>query len=1052
MLAAACSVLSQTRPEWDDPAVMQVNRERMHASFMIFPSDALARAGVRDQSPWFQSLNGNWKFYWSRNPASRPAEFQRVGFDDARWPTLPVPSNWQLHGYGIPIYTNIIYPWPQDPAGPPVVPKEENEVGSYRTHFTVPAAWSGRRILLHFAGVDSAFYVWINGEKVGYSEDSRLPAEFNITHHVKPGPNVLAVEVYRYSDGAFLEDQDMFRMSGIFRDVYLWSTDERHIRDFEVKADLDARYQDATLQVRAEIANAGAARAALTVALELLDASGKPAVPARSEKSDVGAGSEGTVTFQLPIARPRKWSSETPHLYQLLLTLRDASGTAIEVIPCKVGFRKVEIRDGIFLVNGQAVRFKGVNRHEHNPDAGHTVDRGTMIRDIELMKQFNVNAVRTSHYPNAPEWYELCDLYGLYVWDEGNIESHHYGNDPKNRLMNDPAWAEAHLERVRRMVERDKNHPSIVVWSLGNESGDGPTAAAIHQWVRQRDPSRPFHYEGSTSNGGSSSDINSYMYPHVSRLRDLAKRQPRMPLILCEYAHSMGNSQGNLKEYWDVFYAEPNIQGAFVWDWVDQGIRQPVPAEYRSTSGQKTFLAHGGWWEDRNGIRNDNNFCQNGLVNADRNPYPGLWALKYVYRYIHASAVDAAAGRIRVKSWFDFVDAKDVVRGRWELSANGKAIASGELPELDIAPRMEKEFAIALPPIKPEPGVEYWLNLSFVTVNDSIWARRGHEAGWEQFPIPVSTGAPRVDTSATPNLQFTDWFDQAHFTGPDFAVAFDKTRGVLHNYTYKGTLLMERGPLPDFWRAMTDNDRGAWKSVMGRAPKDPGLYIPVWRTAAAAWKIAEVTVQRSDAKSAVVTVRAELPAVGGRYTLKYQIHGSGDIVVEASYEPGSAKTAMMPRFGTELVLAPGLDRVTWYGRGPSDTYADRKFERIGRYQSTVADLWTDYSRPQENGNKADVRWVALANDVGRGLVAVGLPELGFAARHVTKADMEAAEYTMMMPRRAEIYLNLDGELMGVGGTDSWSPNAWPLEQYRIPSDQPHQFRYRLEPFDGGLNR
>ncbi|NWG12061.1 MAG: DUF4981 domain-containing protein [Acidobacteria bacterium] len=1054
IVAAACicltssNALCRPHPAWDDPAVLEINREKPHATMMTYPSAALARQGTRERSPWFLSLNGRWKFHWSKDPAGRPADFHRPDFADTQWRTLPVPSNWQMHGYGIPIYTNILYPWPQDPMGPPVVPRENNEVGSYRTVFTLPTEWAGRQTFLHFDGVDSAFYVWVNGKEVGYSEDSRTPAEFNITRHLKPGANLLAVEVYRYSDGAFLEDQDMFRLSGIYRDVYLWSRADLRIRDFETVAGLDSRLEEGNLRVKAAVANLGRTAAASTVTVELFDAAGKPVFPARREKLEVAAGGEATLDVEIPAGMPFKWSAETPYLYQLLLTLRNAAGAVVEIIPSHVGFRKVEIRDGVLLVNGRAIRFKGVNRHEHHPDTGHYVDRKTMLRDIELMKQFNINAVRTSHYPNAPEWYELCDRFGIYVWDEGNIESHHYGNHPKNRLMNDPAWRAAHLERVQRMVERDKNHPCVVVWSLGNESGDGPNAAAVYQWVRQRDPTRPFHYEGSTSNGGTNSDINSFMYPHVRSLRELAARRPGMPLILCEYAHSMGNSQGNLKEYWDVFYAEPNIQGAFVWDWVDQGIRQPVPAGYLAPSGPKTFLAYGGWWEDRNGVRNDGNFCQNGLVNADRKPYPGLWALKYVYRSLHASAVDPAAGRIKVKSWFDFVNAKDVAEGRWEVRADGRAIASGSLPELDLAPRQEKEFFVAVPAIRPAPGVEYWLNLSFLTKSATPWAAKGHEISWEQFPLPLAAPAARADMSAIPDLGFSDWPDQTHLTGPDFAVAFDKRLGVLHDYTFRGSLLLGRGPLPDFWRAMTDNDRGAWKSLMRRAVSDPAADIAVWRTAASAWKITGVEAVRLDAKSARITVKADLPAVAGRYTMSCTIYGSGDIVVDAAYEPGNAKLAMMPRFGTELVVAPGFENLSWYGRGPADTYSDRNYERVGEYSTTVAASWIDYSRPQENGNKVDVRRLTLTDDKGRGLLAVGMPHLSASARHVTKADMEAPGYSMMLPRRAEIYLNLDAGQMGVGGTDSWSPNAYPLEAYRIPGNQVHRCRYRLSPVDG----
>ncbi|HWB97010.1 MAG TPA: glycoside hydrolase family 2 TIM barrel-domain containing protein, partial [Bryobacteraceae bacterium] len=616
------------RPEWDNPAIVHVGTERPHATMMVYPTVEMARAANPAASPWRLSLNGTWKFHGSVRPDQRPLDFYRPEFSDASWRDMPVPAAWQMHGFDIPIYTNIIYPWPQDPKAAPNVPYDFNPVGSYRTRFTVPSDWADRKVYLHFAGVDSCFYVWVNGVKLGYHEDSRTPAEFDITPHLKPGENLLAVEVYRFGDGAFLEDQDMWRMSGIYRDVFLWSTPQTHVRDFEVHTDLDRAYRDATLTVDAEVLNPGDAKLSGT----LRDASGAVA----AELAPVNAA--GKVTLRVSLANPRKWTAETPNLYQLVLSLRAGSGALLEAIPVNVGFRKVEIRGGRFLVNGQPVLIKGVNRHEHDEITAKYVPVESMIRDIRLMKQFNVNAVRTSHYPNDPAWYDLADRYGLYVLDEANLECHHYGNDPRNRLTNDPDWAPAYLDRQQSMVERDKNHPSVVIWSLGNESGDGPNASAVYQWVKKRDPSRPFHSEGSTSHGGANADINSFMYPTPESVKRHAAERPEMPLILCEYSHAMGNSSGGLKEYWDIFYSGTNAQGAFVWDWVDQGIQLDVPEEYRGNTSHAKFYAYGGWWEDKAGIRNDNDFNNNGLVSASRTPHPGLFAIKYVYRNLHTSA------------------------------------------------------------------------------------------------------------------------------------------------------------------------------------------------------------------------------------------------------------------------------------------------------------------------------------------------------------------------------------------------------------------------------
>ena len=1024
------------RPEWDNPSIVKVGVEKPHATMMVYPTADMARAAQPSQSPWYQSLNGTWKFQGSLRPADRPLDFYRPAFKDGAWRTIPVPSSWQMHGFDIPIYTNIIYPWPQDPKAAPNVPKDFNPVGSYRRTFTVPPLWKGRKVYLHFEGVDSAFYAWVNGIKLGYSEDSRTPAEFDITPHLKAGQNLLAVEVYRFGDGAFLEDQDMWRMSGIYRDVFLWSTAERHVRDFEVKTELDGEYQNAELKVAAQVTNP----ANCTLEAELFDAAGSSV-----GKASAPCAADTPLSMKVPDAK--KWSAESPYLYQVLLTLTDSAGKVIEVIPQNVGFRKVEIKGGRFLVNGRPILVKGVNRHEHSAINAKTVDRGSMIKDIELMKQFNINAVRTSHYPNHTDWYDLCDWYGLYVLDEANIETHHYGNDPNNRLMNSPEWTPAFMDRVQRMVERDKNHPSVIIWSMGNEAGEGLNAKLTYEWTKQRDPSRPFHYEGSTSQGGSNADINSFMYPSPERVKQLAAKRPDMPLILCEYSHAMGNSSGGLKEYWDIFYSGTNAQGAFVWDWVDQGIRLPVPGEYKENTSAQYFYAYGGWWEDKTGVRNDNNFNNNGLVSANRTPHPGLWAIKYVYRYLHASPVDLETGRIKVKNWWQFTNAKDLAEGMWTLKDRGVTVASGKLPELDLAPGEEKEFALPLPKVEAAAGSEMWLNLSFTLKADTLYAKRGFEIAWEQFKLR-ETELPAADFTRAPSITVSEEGNTAEIKGETFSLRVDKKEGVITSYTYKGTTLLERGPRPDFWRATTDNDTGAWKSMRGFAEKDPARNIRLWRDAGSLWEVKSVEVAKLDDGSAKITVKAGLPEIGASVAMNLTVYGTGDVIVESGYEPGAEKRAMMPRLGNELVVAPGLENLTWYGRGPIETYIDRQFERIGVYRSTVGKEWVEYMRPQENGNKTDVRWIALTNAQGVGLLAVGAPTLSVAARHFTKDDMERAGYTFQMQTHPETFLNLDWKQMGVGGIDSWSPNALPMPPYRIPSDQSYSYRYRLSPVEG----
>jgi beta-galactosidase len=1036
---ATLTAQAPSRPEWDDPSVLHVNTEKPHATMMIYPS---AQAAASGESPWKQSLNGTWKFAWSPRPDARPAAFFRDDFDDRGWNDIVVPASVETQGFGTPIYVNIGYAFPYE-RNNPRPPRDNNPVASYRRTFTVPDAWSGRRVLLHFAGVDSAFYVWVNGQKIGYSEDSRTPAEFDVTRSLRAGANSLAVEVYRFSDGSFLEDQDMWRLSGIFRDVYLWSPAAQHVRDFEIRPSLDAAYRDATLAVRAWISNAAAA-APGDLTVDLLDAGG--AVVASQTRPYRGATGETVIDLSLPVRAPRKWSAETPDLYRALITLKDRARQTIEVIPAPVGFRSIQIRNGRYLVNGQPVLIKGVNRHEHDPATGHYVTRELMIRDIELMKQYNVNAVRTSHYPNAPEWYALAAQYGLYVMDEANIECHGFGTNPQNRLTNDPAWTSAYVDRVGRMYERDKNEPAVVFWSLGNECGDGTNFTAAYQWLKRRDAVAPVHYEGASSHGGGNSDINSFMYPPPADVVRHAAEKPQLPVILCEYTHAMGNSNGGLKEYWDIFYSGSNAQGAFVWDWVDQGIRQPVPG------GSGTFLAYGGWWEDRRAIRNDNNFNNNGLVSAVRVPHPGLSAIKYVYRYLHAEPVDLAKGTIRVKNWHDFINAKDEAVGVWEIvSDDGTIAAHGDLPELDIAPRGEKTLTLPLPAALPEMDSyrhrkqEYWLNVRFLLRQDTAWAKKGHELAWEQWDLPYRRSRITVsDSAADRPLTMADGGNVIRFASDRVAVVFDRLQGTISSYSYDNVKLLDRGPVPDFWRAMTDNDLGAWKAVVGAARRDPKQDITVWRHAGPAWSVKSVIATLNNGAGRVV-VDADLPLVGAKYQVTYTIDALGGIEVDAAYTPGSAPLAMMPRFGTQLIVSPGFEHIAWLGRGPAETYVDRQFERIGTWRSTVREQWVDYSRPQENGNKTDVRWVSLTNDAGVGLLAIADPTLSVGAMHATHDDLEKAGYSFQLPSRAETYLNLDLKQMGVGGIDSWSRNAWPMEPYRIAPDQPLRFRYRLVP-------
>ena len=1047
--------------DWENPQVVGRNKEPAHATLLPYADEATALQGDREASPCFQLLNGEWKFHYAPNPASAPAAFHEPGFDVNGWDTIAVPGNWQLQGYDKPIYTNVQYPFPPDDL--PRVPQDDNPTGCYRRTFTVPAEWSERQIFLLFDGVDSAFYVWVNGQEVGYSQDSRLPAEFDVTPYVHAGQNTLAVRVYRWSDGSYLEDQDFWRLSGIYRDVYLVTTPPVHVRDFWVRTDLDAAYRDAVLKVRARVRNYGDQDVA-DYALEVTLWEGGKGREVGKTTFSVRAGQEALLELEQPVANPDKWSDEHPHLYTLLLTLKDPHGCVLEVERCAVGFRRVEIKDGQVHVNGVPIVFKGVNRHEHDPDTGHTVTVESMIQDIRLMKQFNVNAVRTSHYPNDPRWYDLCDQYGLYVFDEANVESHGVWD----RLAKDPQWTTAFLERTVRMVERDKNHPSVIVWSLGNESGYGPNFAAAAGWIHEYDPTRPVHYESATTQWAYQGpqtapaiDLVSVMYPSVERIIEMAQTPGETrPLVMCEYAHSMGNSTGNLKEYWEAVDKYPRLQGGFIWDWMDQGLRMeaPVADGGRVTAEPgRSWFAYGGDFGD---VPNDGPFCINGLLSPDRQIHPALWEYKKVLEPVRVEPVDLLAGKVEIASRYRFSDLSGLDIS-WRLSADGDVLQTGksvnrqisksanqpacEATSLDI-PAGGSEI-VTVPFQKPElkPGTEYWLTLSFTLAEDTLWAERGHEVAWAQFQVPFDVpAAPALQPEDMPALHVQQSAGAVTVSGADFSLAFDEAEGTLASFRYRDTELIGRGPLFNAWRAPTDNDEGQPWSVQS----------------ANSWRKAGLDQLRHQVKSVDVTplspqvvqvkVQSNVSAPGCEdgfaceYT--YTVYGSGDVVIDTYVVP-SQNLPPLPRIGLQMVLPGVYEHLTWYGRGPHETYTDRKEgAQVGVYQGTVDEQYVPYIVPQEHGNKTDVRWVSLTDGYGMGLLALAMPGtdaglLEVSAHHFTTEDLAQARHTYELQRREEITLNLDYKQSGLGGA-SCGPGTLP--QYLI-QPQPVAYRVRLRP-------
>ncbi|HEY9285413.1 MAG TPA: glycoside hydrolase family 2 TIM barrel-domain containing protein, partial [Pyrinomonadaceae bacterium] len=823
-------------PEWEDPRVFAVNREPAHSTFVPYPDESAARRGAlafapgaprAPVSPFVRSLNGAWKFHWVKEPSARPADFYKPEFDVSAWKEIRVPSNWEMEGYGTPIFLNIVYPFRREaPSVTKEPPKdwttyeERNPVGSYRRTFDLPAAWDGRETFLVLRGANSACYVWVNGQRVGYSEDSRLPAEFNITRYVRPGENTVAVEVYRFSDGSYLEDQDFWRLSGLFRDVELVSRPPLHVRDFHARTHLDAAYRDARLAVKVKLRNAGKSDERVSVEGKLFDARGL-VVRLGTTEVLVSAGGEAALDLERPVANPLKWSAEEPNLYTLTLTLRDEEGRVLEVIPWRLGFRASEIKNGQLLVNGRPVMIKGVNRHEHDPDLGHVTTRERMIEDVLLMKRYNINAVRTSHYPNHETWYALCDEYGLYVQDEANIESHGYGANERQRISDAEDFTEAHVERVRRMIERDKNHASIFLFSLGNEAGYGRGLEAARRWVKANHPWVVLAYEGGAS---SHSDVFNPMYTKPQDIVGYyAEKGAGRPLYLVEYAHALGNSVGNLQEYWDVLESRPNFHGGFIWDWVDQTFRK------RAADGRE-FWAYGGDYGDK---PNDGN-GGDGLVFADRRAQPELDEVKKVYQFVKVEPVDLAAGRVRVRNKHIFRDLS-FAEGSWELAEDGTVIQRGALPRLSTAAGQSEEVALGLRRPSLKPGAEYFLKVSFALAADAPWAKRGHVVAWDQFAVAYDFPRPTARLApAQPELTISETADAVTLGGPRFLARVGKRSGALEAYEVDGRALIA-GPLaPNFWRAPIDNDRG----------NQMAKRLGVWRAAAAERKVTRVAVER----------------------------------------------------------------------------------------------------------------------------------------------------------------------------------------------------------------
>jgi len=1008
---------AQPNDEWNTkPREFQVNRLEAHSTLVPYNSKNNAMDGDMWGSENVLSLNGTWKFSLVDKPSQRPTDFYKNTFNDASWDDIEVPGNWQVQGYDYPIYTNVIYPWNRiEWIKPPTTPTVYNPVGSYRKTFTLPAGWENRQNIVHFAGVESAFYVWVNGNYVGYSEDSYTPAEFDLTPYLQTGSNTIAVQVFRWSDASWLEDQDFIRLSGMFRDVFMYSTPKVHIYDFGYVTDLDASYTNATFKLNTTIAcySNGATNGSKLTA-ELYDSNNSLVFTKSANLPYIGANDKADVSLEQAVTNPLKWSAEHPNLYTLVVSLTDGNGNVVEYESCKVGFREFGISNGKMLLNGQPILFKGVNRHEIHPTKGRVMEREDMVKDVEIMKQHNINAVRTSHYPNHTIWYDLCDEYGIYVLDETNLESHGARDDIP---ASNPDWTGACLDRAKSMVERDKNHPCVLIWSLGNEAGSGTNFEDMADWIHANEPTRPVHYEGYSN----PADMTSYMYPSVWGVDNYGRSGNKKPLILCEYAHAMGNSVGNLYMYWDAFEKYDNLCGGFIWDFVDQAILGDQGFEY------------GGDWGD---TQNDGNFCVNGIIDADRNLQPEIFEVKKIYQNIKFSAVDLVAGKINIKNWHLFTNCNEY-NATWELLADDEVLQTGTISgsDLNIPAQTSKEVTIGFTKPALQAGVKYWLNISFTTKANQRWATAGHEIAFGQFQIPFSTPEVNGTTDYGTEAIKLDSNDDAITVGNSlFSVQFDKQTGVLNNYNYNSELLMGTGPVPNFWRAPTDNDNG------NRMPST----CEVWKTVSSQRTLDDISVTSSNDKMVMVTVKYSFATDPvSRGTIDYRILANGEIEINYTFYPGGSSLPELPVVGFTMSMPATYADFTWYGKGPYENYIDRnRGSKTGVYSLSVDDNYTQYIKPQETGNHTQTDWLNLYNSNKNGLLING-NGFEFSALRYSIAELQNKKHYWELKQDPNVIVHINSRQRGVGGDDSWG--AKPHDEYRLFTDHNYSLSFRLQP-------
>ena len=1019
MCVCALSVSAQSFKEWQDPEVNAINRAPMHTSFFAYENLETANKGVKEESDNFMTLNGKWKFLWVESADKRPDDFFRVGYDDNGWDDFRIPAVWELNGYGDPIYVNIGYAWRnQYKNNPPYVPVEKNHVGSYRKEIVVPANWKGKDIIAHFGSVTSNMYLWVNGKFVGYSEDSKLEAEFDITKYLVPGKkNLIAFQVFRWCDGTYLEDQDFFRYSGVSRDCYLYTRNRNRIDDIRITPSLDDEYKNGILDVELSLKGNN------SVSLELLDADNN-VVQVKEVKGS------GTVKAEFNVENPNKWTAETPYLYTLRASLING-GNITEIVPLKVGFRKIEIKNAQVLVNGQPVLFKGANRHEMDPDGGYVVSRERMLQDIQIMKKFNINAVRTCHYPDDPYWYELCDKYGIYMVAEANIESHGMGYG-ETTLAKVDFYKKAHMERNMRNVQRNFNHPSIIFWSLGNEAGYGSNFEAAYHWVKNEDNSRPVQYERAGYSG--LTDIFCPMYYGYDACEKYSEDDSKnKPLIQCEYAHAMGNSEGGFKEYWDLIRKYPKYQGGFIWDFVDQSCR------WTGKNGEMIY-AYGG---DFNRFdASDNNFCDNGLISPDRIPNPHMYEVGYFYQNIWTTPGDIANGEIKIYNENFFRDLS-AYRMQWEVINNGKSVRTGIVENLDVAPRQTVPYKIDFG--KLDESGEWLLNVKYIQKTSENLVPAGHVVAKNQIVLKgYDVSDMKFENIAEKNIPVIapvandENINCLEVSGETFNIQFNKQNGFMDSYCVNGTQMINKDAqlTPNFWRAPTDNDYGA------------GLQNKY-----AVWKNPEIKLVSMKHESVndmiVVSAEYDIASVSAKLYLTYTINNQGAVkVTQKMVADKSAKVSDMFRFGMQMPMPESFENIVYYGRGPVENYIDRNHSTdIGIYSQTVTEQFYPYIRPQENGTKTDIRWWKLFNEEGKGLMFVAEKPFSASALHYTMESLDDGSEKNQRHSNEVVPSNLTNLLIdkvqqGLACVDSWG--AIPRPEYRIPYDD-YEFTFIMTP-------